>query len=223
MIVYGWNAKNIKQAPLENYECPNCQQKQSVIVIFAKYVHLFWIPVFPFKKTAVIVCTNCKYETEEKNILMGTKGAIQQLKSAVPIPKYLFSGLALILIAVAYFTYEGRQNREREKAYLSDPKAGDIYFLRREKDTSQYNHFIMKVRKVEGDSLWLSYSSFVYNGIVTKLDPRDGFYDIMFSMHKDDLQEFRTSGELKKVMRGYSASDGFDQEVEFHESDSIAN
>lgn len=223
MIVYGWSAKNIKQAPLENYVCPNCQQKQSVIVIFAKYVHLFWIPVFPYKKTAVIVCTNCKYETEEKNILMGTQGAIQHLKSAVPIPKYLFSGLALILIAVAYFTYEGIQNGEKEKAYLNDPKAGDIYFLRREKETSQYNYFIMKVRKVEGDSLWLSYSSFVYNGIVTKLDPRDGFYDIMLSMHKDRLQEFRTSGELKKVMREYSASDGFNQEVEFHESDSTGN
>ncbi|NOS90324.1 MAG: zinc-ribbon domain-containing protein [Cyclobacteriaceae bacterium] len=223
MIIYGWNSKNIKQAPLENYECSNCQQKQSVIAIFAKYVHIFWIPVFPYKKTAVIVCTNCKRETEENNIELGTKGAIQQLKSAVPIPKYLFSGLALILIAIGYFSFVGIQNGEKEKAYLSDPKTGDIYFLRREKETNQYNYFIMKVRKVEGDSLWLSYSSFVYNGIVTKLDPRDGFYDIMFSMHKDRLKELDTSGELKKVMRDYSAADGFYQEVEFHESDSTGN
>lgn len=223
MIVYGWNAKNIKQAPLENYVCTNCQQKQSVIVIFAKYVHIFWIPVFPYKKTAVIVCTNCKHETEENNIELGTKGAIQQLKAAVPIPKYLFSGLALILLAIAFFTYQGIQNGEKEKAYLNDPKTGDIYFLKNEKEAGPYKYYLMKVRKVEGDSLWVSYSSFSYNGMITKLDPKDGFYDMMYSLHKDGLQEINKSGELQKVMREYSASDGFDQEVEFHESDSTAN
>lgn len=81
----------------------------------------------------------------------------------------------------------------------------------------------MKVRKVEGDSLWVSYSSFSYNGMITKLDSKDGFYNMMYSMHKDSLREISKSGELQKVMREYSASDGFDQEVEFHESDSTAN
>ncbi|MBI3219090.1 MAG: zinc-ribbon domain-containing protein [Bacteroidetes bacterium] len=223
MIIYGWNAKNIKQAPLENYECPNCQQKQSVIVIFARYVDIFWIPVFPFKKTAVIVCTNCKHETEENNIELGTKGAIQQLKSAVPIPKYLFSGLALILFAIAFFTYQGIQNGEKENAYLGDPKAGDIYFLKNDKGKSANNYYLMKVRKVEGDSLWISYNSFWYSRMTKKLDPKDGFYNIMYSMHKDGLKELQTSGELKKIMREYSAADGFDQEVEFHESDTTAN
>lgn len=90
MIVYGWNTKNIKQAPLENYECPNCQQKQSVIIIFVKYVHIFWIPFVPLKKMAVTVCTNCKYEREEIGLTLGSSDTIQKLKSAVPIPKYFF-------------------------------------------------------------------------------------------------------------------------------------
>jgi hypothetical protein len=221
MIVYGWNAKNIRQAPLENYECTQCQQKQSVIVIFAKYVHLFWIPVFPYKKTAIIVCTHCKQETEEKAITLGTKDAIQQLKSAVPIPKYLFSGLALITLAIAYFTYKGIKDSEKEQAYLSNPQAGDIYLMKSEEEKGPYKYFLTKVRKVEGDSLWVSYSSFGYNGMVTKLDPKDGFYNVMYSMHKDGIKDFSKSGELKKVMRDYSASDGFDREVEFQEPDSV--
>jgi hypothetical protein len=221
MIVYGWNAKNIRQAPLENYECTQCQQKQSVIVIFAKYVHLFWIPVFPYKKTAIIVCTHCKHETEEKAITLGTKDAIQQLKSAVPIPKYLFSGLALITLAIAYFTYKGIKDNEKEQAYLSNPQAGDIYLMKSEEEKGPYKYFLTKVRKVEGDSLWVSYSSFGYNGMVTKLDPKDGFYNVMYSMHKDGIKDFSKSGELKKVMRDYSASDGFDREVEFQEPDSV--
>lgn len=223
MIVYGWNAKNIKQAPLENYECTQCQQKQSVIVFFVKYVHLFWIPVFPFKKTAVIVCTHCKHETEEKAITLGTKDSIQQLKSAVPIPKYLFSGLALIIVAIAYFTYQGIQDSEREQSYLNDPKPGDIYLMKSEKEKTPYNYFLMKVRKVEDDSLWVSYSSFNYNGMVTKLDPKDGFYNVMLSMHKNGIKDFSKSGELKKVMRDYSPSDGFEQEIEYQEPDSVGN
>lgn len=221
MIIYGWNAKNIKQAPLDDYECPQCQQKQSVIVIFAKYAHIFWIPVFPYQKTAVIVCTHCKHETQENAITLGTKDTIKQLKAAVPIPKYMFSGLALIALAIAYFTYQGIQNSEREQSYINDPHVGDIYLIKNEEEKTQYNHFLMKVRKVEGDSLWVSYSSFNYNGIVSKLDPKDGFYNIMFSMHKNGIKDFSKSGELKKVIRDYSPSDGFDQEVEFHEPDSV--
>lgn len=221
MIIYGWNAKNIKQAPLDNYECTNCHQQQSVIVIFARYVHIFWIPVFPYKKTAVIVCTNCKHETDEKAIMLGTKGIIQQLKAAVPMPKYLFSGLALITVAIVYFTYLGIQTSEREQTYINDPKAGDIYFIKSKEEKSPYNHFLLKVRKVEGDSLWVSYSSFNYNGIVTKLDTKDGFYNIMYPMHRNGIKEYDKSGELKKVLRDYAASDGFDQEVEYHEPDSV--
>jgi hypothetical protein len=42
-------------------------------------------------------------------------------------------------------------------------------------------------------------------------------------MHKDGIKDFSKSGELKKVMRDYSPSDGFDQEVEFQEHDSVGN
>jgi hypothetical protein len=221
MVIYGWNAKNIKQAPLENYECPHCQQKQSVMVIFAKYVHLFWIPVFPYQKTAVVVCTHCKHETEEKNITLGTKEAIQQLKAAVPIPKYLFAGLVLIVIGIGYAIYHGAQTREQEQAYLNNPQTGDIYIIKSKEEKGPFNHFLMKVRKVEGDSIWVSYSSFGYNGMITKLDPKDGFYNVMYAMHKDGMKEYSKSGELQKVLRDYSSADGFDQEVEFHEPDSV--
>lgn len=222
MIVYGWNAKIVKQAPLDDYECPNCHQKQSVMVILVRYVHLFWIPFVPFKKTAVIVCNHCQHETEEKAITLGTKEAIQQLKGAVPIPKYLFSGLVLITLAIAYFIYQDKKDGEREQAYLNDPHVGDVYIVKSKEEKSAYNHYLMKVRKVEGDSLWVSYSSFNYNGLVSKLDPKDGFLNVMYAIHKNGIKDLNTSGELKKVYRDYSSYNGFDQEVEFHQPDSLA-
>ena len=224
MIVYGWNAKNIKQAPLESYECPQCQQKQSVLVIVAKYVHIFWIPVFPFKKSAVLVCNHCKKETDEKNIVLGTGVTIAQLKSAVPIPKYLFSGLALLIAAIGFFTYQSIQDDKQEKAYIAEPQVGDVFLMKSAEETSQYNHFLFKIREIHGDSVYISYSSFNYNGFVSKLDPKDGFLNIIYSLHKDALKKFDETGELRKVFRGYSASAGFDQEVEFKpDSASVEN
>lgn len=215
MIVYGWNAKNIKQAPLENYECPQCQQKQSVLVIFAKYVHIFWIPVFPYKKSAIIVCNNCKKETEEKAIALGAGVSVAQLKSTVPIPKYLFSGLALLIAAISYIVYLGMEEDKQEQAYIASPQVGDVYLFKNAEETSQYNHYLFKIREIHGDSLWISYSSFGYTGMVTQLDPKDGFLNVMYSVHKDRLKKFDEIGELKKVFRGYSASAGFDREVEY--------
>jgi transcription elongation factor Elf1 len=215
MIVYGWNAKNIKQAPLENYECPQCQQKQSVLVIMAKYVHLFWIPVFPFKKSALIVCNNCRKETEEKSIALSAGVSVAQLKSTVPIPKYLFSGLAILIAAISYIVYLGIEEDKQEQAYIAAPAVGDVYIVKSAEETSQYNHILFKIREVHGDSVYISYSSFGYTGMITQLDPKDGFYDMMYSVHKDFLKKFDEKGELKKVFRGYSASAGFDQEVKF--------
>lgn len=222
MIIYGWSAKNLKQAPLENYPCPQCQRNESLLVILAKYIHIFWIPVFPYKKSAMVFCTQCKLETHDENaILFGTESTLKKLKSTVPLPPYLFSGLALILVAIGYFTYAGARDEQLEQNYLNDPRMGDVYLLKRSDEPSAYNHYLLKVRDVAGDSLWVSASSYMYNGVVNRLDPEDGFYDIMYPVHKQDIQALRQSGELKKVMRDYGASAGFDRDVEYPALDTI--
>ncbi|MFN8334377.1 MAG: zinc-ribbon domain-containing protein [Cyclobacteriaceae bacterium] len=223
MIIYGWNSRNIKQAPLENYPCPQCQQTDSShIVVVAKYVHIFWIPVFPYSKSAVAICTQCKHEThDEKAIFPGNASNIKRLKATVRLPLYLFSGLAIILLAIGYFTYAGAREDKLAESYVQEPQAGDVYLIRSYEEKSAYNHYLLKVRDVVGDSLWVSYSSYFYNGIISKLDPKDGFYDIMYPIHKDEIEGYRKSGELKKVMRGYDSSTGFNRDVEF--PDSLAN
>lgn len=220
MIIYGWNTKKLKQAPLENYQCTQCGQKQSVLHIVANYVHIFWIPVFPYKKSAVLSCGNCGLQTEEKAIVLGSNATIHQLKSAVPMPKYLFVGLLLILSGIGYLTYGSMQKEKLEAYYIENPEIGDVYLIKSKEDTSEYNHYLFKIRDITGDSLWISYSSYNYNGVVSELDPNDGFYDIMYSIHKNEVKEYSNSGEVVKVLREYSPATGFDRDVEFIQPDS---
>lgn len=213
MIIYGWNTKNIKQAPLEDYECPVCGQKQSVLAIFGHYAHVFWIPFFPYKKSAHVVCTHCQLDTPEKQLDASKKAIVKQLKSSVSFPKYMFSGLIILVMGIAFIMYSSRQDKAKEASLLSSPQVGDVYVMKDLKATDEYDHYLMKVNDIAGDSLWVSFNSYGYNGVVSSLDPKDGFFDVMYSMHKNALKDYQESGELKKVIRDYTASAGFDRVI----------
>ncbi len=224
MIVYGWNSKNIKQAPLEGYACPNCEEKDSHLAIFANYVHVFWIPLFPYKKSAQISCAHCQLATEEKSMPEDMKEKIKQLKSAVSIPKYLFAGLILIGLSIAYFSYTSSQNTIKEQDYIANPEVGDVYILEDLEEPSEYKYYLMKVSDLEGDSLLVSYNTYSYNtAIIKELDPADGFSDLYYLMHKNGVSEYDLSGELKKVIREYSDLSGFYRVIEYQELDTLVN
>ena len=222
MIIYGWNSKNIKQAELESYNCPECGEKKSVIAIFAHYVHIFWIPLFPYKKSASIVCSHCQLATEEKTMSSEMKGTISQLKSTVSTPKSLFSGLLLLAVAVVFFSFRSYQNEQLEQSYLENPQIGDVYVLKDLEESSEYKHFLMKINEIESDSLWVSFNSYSYTDIITELDPRDGFYNYEYSIHRSALDEFQQTGELKKIIREYTASAGFERIIEYDQVDTLA-
>lgn len=220
MIIYGWNSKSLKQAPLENFECPSCKEKNSVLLITAHYVHVFWIPLFPYKKAADIVCPSCQFVLREKEVGEDKKQLVRQLKKAVPTPKYLFVGLLAIVLGVSYLVGNSIIEDSQAQTYVENPQVGDVYLIKDPQEPSEYNHYLLKVNDVTEDSLWVSFSSYSYNGIVSSLDPKDGFYDIMIPMHKNDIITLKNTDELKKVFRDYSESSGFDRVVAYQFPDS---
>jgi hypothetical protein len=187
----------------------------SHIAVFAHYAHVFWIPLFPYKKSIQITCTSCQFTTEESGMNTEMRGKMKQLKSSVSIPKYLFSGLVIFVLAISYFAYSGHQQGKLEEEYITNPQVGDVYLIKDSKEKSEYNYYLMKVNAIDQDSLIVSFSSYSYNGVVDKLDPADGFYNVAYSIHKNEISNYDRSGELKKVIRDYSSSAGFDRVIEF--------
>ncbi len=216
MIIYGWNSKNIKQAPLgEAFECPDCHHRHSVLAIFASYVHIFWIPLFPYRKQAQIICMNCERADEDRDLEPEMKQKVRQLKGAVKIPWWMFSGLGMVLILITFvFVNEFFDGQERS-SMISSPEVGDVYVIHDLEETSEYDHYLMKVLTATDDSLYVTVTSYSYNGVVNQLDPKDGFYDISYAIHKGEIARQDESGELKRVYRDYSAYSGFDRVVEY--------
>jgi hypothetical protein len=215
MIVYGTNSKLLKQAPLENQDCSHCHEKDMQLLIYSSYVHIFWIPFFPYKKKAVLHCTHCQQVTEEKDISEEKKTLFKALKSSVSTPKYLFSGLAVLAILIVWLNYKSRESERNELDYLKDPKIGDVYKLVDETELTEYKYYLWKVVDVKPDSLYVSASSFTYNGVPDELEPEDGFYDIYYSINKDLISEMYDKKEVKEIIREYDESTGFNRLIPY--------
>ncbi|SRR5690554_4339760 len=215
MIIYGWRAKILKEAPLTNIECENCKECASHIGIASHYFHLFWIPCFPYAKRVVIACNYCGKVTKEKQMSPDFKSKISEIKAAAPTPKYLFSGLGILAALACFIAFSSYNTGQQQKNFLGSPMTGDIYVLKDNEEASAYKYYLMKVNGVEEDSLFVTYNSYSYNGIPVQLEPEDGFYDVSVKIAKAEIVGMDVRGEIKKVIRDYGDTEGYNRIVEY--------
>jgi hypothetical protein len=219
MIVYGWNSKVLKESPFPGQTCVSCGAQESHILVTGSYAHIFWIPIFPYKKSLTIVCSHCSMETKPKDASPEMKEFAKQLKSTVRLPIYMFAGTAIIAVLIAFFAIQGFMKDQQIEKYLDEPQVNDIYYIYDATESTAYKYTIQKVVDVQGDSVSLTVNSFQYNYKPTTLDPQDGFYNITFTLHKDDIQSLYEGNEISEVMRGFASGSGFDRVIEFTEED----
>lgn len=97
MIIYGVREKFFKAFEVSQEKCGNCGNDQSVLYLFCKYVHIYWIPVFPFKKVARLECQHCKAVKDEAEMTDQEKVLTENLKRSSKYPKKYFA-LTIIII-----------------------------------------------------------------------------------------------------------------------------
>src|SRR5688572_13100984 len=103
MIIFGSNASELAQLPLEE-RCHNCGTSNSLrLHIMQKWAHVFWIPVFPLGKSGATECSHCKQVLRNDEFSLQQFDQFEQAKKQVRTSWWTFTGLGLffLLISVA--------------------------------------------------------------------------------------------------------------------------
>lgn len=98
MIIFGVRNKLLKNPVAQPMllHCDYCQSGNTVQAYWMiKYLHIFWIPMFPYGKQTITVCTHCKKTKYPQEF---TQNDLQQLQTVgyPKTPLKYYTGLILI-------------------------------------------------------------------------------------------------------------------------------
>lgn len=97
MIIFGTRSTHIASEQTE-VRCNHCQSEHSVwVYIYQKYVHVFWVPFFPFGKTVVSECGHCKQVLRQREFGAELQLTAQNLLRSAKTPWWTYFILFLVL------------------------------------------------------------------------------------------------------------------------------
>ena len=214
MIVYGYNTKSIGQGELRNVQCTQCQTPNPHVEVMGSYAHIFWIPLFPFRKKAVAVCPGCQKVYEKADIPADWTSRIDEVKSGTSFPFYMFSGLGIIAVALIIGFFANMSNESKVEEYVKAPQVEDVYVMI-DPDEVEYKYYFAKVTEVREDTIYLAYSDYNYTQEPESMNAKDGFiteFTLPFAISQ--MEEYLGESRVVDVYRDYSASKGFSQTAE---------
>lgn len=200
MIIYGWKAAHLRSTQSKTAVCPSCKtQGSTVISVFSRHVHIFWIPLFPYGKTGTSQCQHCQHTMKVKQMPEEIKREYKNLKMDVKPHIWQFSGLVLISFLIAWGIYSSKENDKKNLEYIGAPKVGDIY----EYKTESGYYSSLKVVNVSTDSIRVvpnEYEIEKKTGIY-RIDKPENYGEFSYGLSKQELIEMFTSEEIYEVNR----------------------
>ncbi len=200
MIIYGTQAADLGTTQVLNEVCPFCgEQGQIVLTAYRKHAHIFWIPLFPFRKKVVAQCQNCGKVIKRKDMSDTLKFEVDTLKSSVKGPSWQFAGLALLFVLGIFINYYGGELNEQELQYLAEPQVGDIYKY----ETENGYYSTLKVAEVTYDSIYVypnTYESSKRKG-VRKIDKEDNYALFTLAYHRSEIQAMYDERDIYSIDR----------------------
>lgn len=160
MIVYGTKGSNLRNGKIINTNCPNCNEVTSMVYSsFAKYVHIYWIPMIPYKKLTFVECDACRKTFEQKEFSKDIEAKLLREKEKngrVAYPFWMFSGAAIIMALSGFAVYQSNVDDENEKKYAENPQKGDLYHFR----LTNGFYTSAKITSTDKDSVYLLFSNY---------------------------------------------------------------
>ncbi len=156
MVISGTKIKTIASETIPD-TCTFCGSTNCIdIQVSQKYSHVFWIPFFPFGKHGTSKCNHCKHILEGDELPDAYKEVYLRMKLEHKAPIWMYSGLLLVVLLIAFGIYSGNKNDEKNQALIAAPKVGDIYHL----STPNHQYTLARVNGIKGDTVYLLWSNF---------------------------------------------------------------
>jgi len=202
MIFYGTNGALVRTAPLPGVACPACGTTGTLTTsIFSRYGHIYWIPVFPYSKPAVVQCSHCQQGWDGKALPASLQAPVLSVKQETRAPWWHWSGVALMLVAIVVGVVASNRDAHANKAFLAAPRAGDIYTVHSPGDSTKYS--LLKVLSAKGNTVELVANEYEIDNRhpIDELNSPEKYSKDSFSMTQFELQIMQNKDQIIDVDR----------------------
>ncbi|GAB3863806.1 hypothetical protein GCM10028824_00520 [Hymenobacter segetis] len=203
MIFYGFKSTHLRTAPLPiGTNCPACATPDAMKAsVYGRYAHVYWIPFFPFSKSAVAQCEHCQKAWEEKTMPAQLQPGVRAIKQSTSFPLWNWAGLGVLVLALVGAFIAGRYHERDRVAYLAAPHAGDIYTIRSMGDSTKYS--LLKVLSAKGNTVEVAANEYEIDdrSPLSELNSPEKYTKTTESLTVLDLQIMHNKGQLTDVDR----------------------
>lgn len=204
-LIYGRQTARIKKFTDNQECCKNCRAFDMEIKVYRDYYHLYYIPVFPVGyKTASARCKSCGEPLRSDSVLKHYENISRTAFYLYSLPILI----ACIILGVVYANYNTQKEKEK---LVNDPKAGDVYTIRKQVSVVT-TYYFLRLSRVNGDSVFAYHSNLEYSGYVSNLQQDDYFVkDDEMWFTKAEIKKMLEHDEINNVDRDYEDYHGFDR------------
>jgi len=198
-LIYGAGNAHLNSVEPQGAICPSCNSENTTVLsVYRRHAHIFWIPLFPMGKTGGSVCKNCNHEMKPKQMDEGLRNEYNYLKKESKGPIWQFAGLAIIAIGVAAIAYFGMQNDQKEIEQVANPLVGDVYVV-----TMEGGYSTLRVESLSDDSVFVQENLMGINKLraIGDIDLDENYLPFSYGISRGDLIEMKNSKEIKSVRR----------------------
>jgi hypothetical protein len=182
--------------------CKNCGASDSVeLIVYQRFAHIFWVPIFPTRKTYTTECYRCKTSLVGEQLQNSYPSFYQEARKKVGTPFWSFAGVILVASLVLLISILASIGSIRDEFMIHDPQSGDVYKYRLE--SGEYS--LLKVSEVVDDTVFVlpnNYSTNKITGLRRLMNEgRINYSKDAIPKLRSDLIRMYENGEIVAVER----------------------
>ncbi|MBI3460841.1 hypothetical protein HY009_07930 [Candidatus Acetothermia bacterium] len=178
-----------------------------------KYYSLLWIPCFPLRKVMATECAHCKQTLSGKELPAAYQAEISTQIPSARTPRYMFTGLVLVVLLVGLFIYIENINKQDTARYVTAPQVNDFYVVDAHEvlgmGQTKYKYEVLRVNSVQPDSIGFLAGNYQYQSEYGALKAiQDGdvkaddyFLKVEIPIEKTRIQAMLVKGYITSVTR----------------------